>query len=184
MRGSGGGDLRCAVPACCVRPRIYLSAAPSFLQRGSSGSRQPSLAAMTWYSDYDVRKDRLLRDGLPVLVRGARIDAVSGFMAIYLEADEFNLLRSNADREFDLHISLGFVSDYAAGTAEHCVNTINERWRGRLVRLKVSWIGGGGSIQLACDDPLACDDYIGWVHRRGWYGNGVNCRPRDLHVSL
>ena len=139
---------------------------------------------MTWYSDYQARHDRLLADGLLVLVRGARIDAVSGFMAIYLEADESNLLRSNADRGFDLHLSLGFVSDYALGIAEQCINTINDRWRGRLVRLKVSWIGRGGSIQLARDDPLAGDDYIRWLHSRGWYGNGVNCRPRQPNISL
>ena len=139
---------------------------------------------MAWYSDYDARKDRLLANGLLVLVRGARIDAASGFMAVYLEANQGDLLRSDADREFALHLSLGFASDYGPGVAAESIAVINNRWAGRLVRLKVDWVGSGGSIQLAKDDPLASDDHIPWLHQRGYYGNGVECLPRDLHVSL
>jgi hypothetical protein len=72
---------------------------------------------MAWYSDYDVRRSRLEREGLLVLVRGARVDAASGFLAVYLEANQGDLLRSDADREFALHQSLGFASDYGLGVA-------------------------------------------------------------------
>ena len=139
---------------------------------------------MTWYADYHIRKERLLVDGLPVLVRGALIDPTTGFIGVYFDANESDLLRSNVDRGFVLHLSLGFASDYHAGIAEHSVERINQRWRGRLLRLRVGWVGRGGSAQLAHDDVLANDPDVYWLHSRGWYGNGVNVRARDLHGAL
>ena len=139
---------------------------------------------MAWYSDYEARKERLIANGLLVLVRGAHIDATTGFASILLEANEGDLLRSNVDREFALHITMGYASDYHNGVAEEAVDRINQRWRGRLVRLRVAWVGGGGSIQLADGDPFVCDPDVYWLHSRGWYGNGVNVRARGLHVSL
>ena len=137
-----------------------------------------------WYADYSARKDRLVADGLLVLVRGARIDPGTGFIGVYFDANEGDLLRSNADRGFELHMTLGFASDYYAGVAEDAVARINQRWCGRLVRLRVAWVGGGGSIQLSDADPLAGDPDVRWLHRRGHYGNGVRVRARGLHVSL
>ena len=139
---------------------------------------------MTWYADYHIRKDRLVTDGLLVLVRGARIDPGTGFIGVYFDANEGDLLRSNTDRGFELHLTLGYASDYYAGVAEEAVERINQRWRGRLVRLRVEWVGGGGSIKLSKADLLASDSDIVWLHSRGWYGNGVNCRPRQPHISL
>ena len=139
---------------------------------------------MTWYSDYHARHDRLLSNGLLVLVRGARIDPLTGFIGVYLEANEGELLRSNVDRNFDLHLTIGYVSDFFTGVAEEAVERINHRWRGRLVRLRVAWVGSGGSAQLDEADPLVLDPDISWLHRRGYYGNGVECLPRQLHVSL
>ena len=137
-----------------------------------------------WHADYYARRDRLVADGLLVLVRGARVDPDTGFAAIYLDANEGDLLRSNADREFALHITLGYESDYYAGIARDAVERINRRWAGRLVRLRVEWVGGGGSIQLGRDDPFVCDPDVYWLHSRGWYGNGLRVKPRGLHVSL
>ena len=139
---------------------------------------------MAWYSDYYARRDRLLREGLLVLVRGAVLDPRTGFLALYLEANEGDLLRSNVDREFDLHLTIGYASDYAKGVAEEAVERLNARWRGRLVRLRIAWFGCGGSAQLADDNPLASDVDVRWLHRRGYHGNGVKCLPRQLHVSL
>ena len=139
---------------------------------------------MAWYGDYWARRERLLANGLLVLVRGARIDPVTGFIAVYLDANESDLLRSNADREFELHLTIGYASDYFDGVAEDAVARINQRWCGRLVRLRVAWVGGGGSIQLSDADPLAGDPDVRWLHRRGHYGNGVRVKPRGLHVSL
>ena len=139
---------------------------------------------MTWYADYYTRRDRLVRDGLLVLVRGAHIDAATGFVSIIIEANEGDLLRSNADRGFGLHLTWGFETDYAAGVAREAVVRLNERWAGRLVRLRIGWVGGGGSVQLAKDDELAMDPDVWWLHSRGWYGSGINVLPRGLHVSL
>ena len=185
MRVSGGGDLCCAVPACCVRPLIYDLPRPV---RTSWGSKHLAvslpLTAMTWYSDYQDRRDRLLANGLLVLVRGARVDPDSGFMAIYLDANEGDLLRSHVDRDFALHSTLGYSSDYADGVGADAIERINRRWAGRLIRLRVEWVGSGGSAQLAGDDLIACDEDVSWLHRRGHYGNGLHVRPRQLHVSL
>ena len=139
---------------------------------------------MAWHSDYDARRSRLEREGLLVYVRNARVDPITGFVAVYFDANESDLLRSNVDREFELHLTLGYASDYYAGIAEEAVGRINQRWRGRLVRLRVAWVGSGGSIQLGEDDPLASDPDIYWLHSRGCYGNGINVLARGLHVSL
>ena len=139
---------------------------------------------MAWYADYEVRRSRLLQDGLLVLVQNVRIDPATGFIGIYLLANESDLLRSNADRGFDLHVSLGFASDYGDGVAAEAVERLNGRWRNRLLRLRISWVGGGGSVQLATDDFLYNDSDVWWLHSRGWYGNGLRVKPRNLHVSL
>ena len=139
---------------------------------------------MAWYGDWELRKERLLRDGLLVLVRGINAEQGTGFIAAHLEANEADLPRSNVDRGFGLHLTIGFVSDYNPDVAAEAVARLNARWSGRLVRLRVSWLGNGGAAYLAEDDELAMDEDISWLHRRGWYGNGVNVLPRGLHVSL
>ena len=139
---------------------------------------------MAWYTDWELRCQRLLRDGLRVLVEGVRVDPVTGFIGIYLIANESDLPRSNVDRDFDLHVTLGYVEDYYPGVATAAVERINERWRGRLVRLNVAWMGCGASAQLAEEDDMARDVDIRWLHSRGYYGNGRLTRVRGLHVSL
>ena len=139
---------------------------------------------MAWYSDWQARKDRLLRDGLLVLVRGVDADPGTGFICAHLEANEGDLPRSNVDRGFGLHLTIGFVSDYNRSVALDAVERMNARWHGRLVRLRIDWMGSGGAAYLANDDPLAMDPDISWLHPRGWYGNGHHVKPRGLHVSL
>ena len=171
--------------ACLLPTPAHLLSAPrrKLVSWGSRDLRKTS-SAMAWYSDYNARKERLLREGLLVLVRGAFIDPRTGFLGLYFEANESDLLRSNVDREFDVHLTIGFASDYADGVAAEAADRLNTRWRGRLVRLRVAWVGCGGSAQLADDDPIASDEDVRWLHRRGWYGNGQRVRARDLHVSL
>ena len=81
---------------------------------------------MAWYSDYFARRDRLVANGLLVLVRGARVDVESGFVAVHFEANESELLRSNVDRGFGLHLTLGYATDYCAGVAADAVERINQ----------------------------------------------------------
>ena len=139
---------------------------------------------MAWYSDWSARCDRIVQLGLPVLVRDINIDPATGFIAVHFLANEADLPRSHVDRGFELHLTVGFSSDYADGVAENSVRILKERWLGRIIRLKVAWFGNGGSAQLASDDPLASDDHIRWLRSRGWYGNGISVRARGLHVSL
>jgi hypothetical protein len=180
-----------------VRPRIYLSAPSSLLQRGSSGSRQPSLAAMgktikrqtkkgavkgDWLPDWKPRLDAIVRHGLPTLIKGASI--VDGFASIELEVDEAILPRTHTMRGFGLHITLGYETDYGEQVLRDAINRINSRWADEWIPLRIERYGSGGSVELAWDDMLLNDSDIYWLHSRGWYGNGVNCLPRKLHVSL
>ena len=139
---------------------------------------------MAWYSDWEVRFERLRANGLLVLVNSVRIEPDTGFAAVHFTANEGDLPRSHIDRGFGLHLTLGYESDYGDGVAASCVAALNERYAGRLIRLRISHVGGGGSVQLAADDVLASDPDIYWLHSRGWYGNGQHVRARDLHVSL
>ena len=139
---------------------------------------------MAWCSDWQARCDRLRVNGLLVLVEDVRVDPTTGFVAVYFVANEGDLPRSHVDRDFQLHMTLGYASDYADGVALRLATTLRRRWAGRLLRLRVGWFGGGGSAQLAYDDVLAQDPDIHWLHSRGHYGNGVNVLPRQLHVSL
>ena len=139
---------------------------------------------MAWYGDWELRCQRLLREGLLVLVDGVRIDPITGFVAIYLTANEADLPRSNVERNFHLHITLGYKSDYVTSIVEDAVERLNVRWRGRLVRLDIAWMGGGGSAQLSKNDAFYNDADVWWLHSRGFYGNGRRTRVRRLHVSL
>ena len=129
-----------------------------------------------WYEDWKDRRDRLLRDGLPVRVLGARIE--SDFFAVYLDADERYLLRSHKKRDFELHITIGYASDFQEGDAVAAAARINEKWAGYDYTLWISWVGSGGAVFLHKKDHIANDPDIVWFHSRGWY------RDRQLHVSL
>jgi hypothetical protein len=137
-----------------------------------------NLAALAagWYPDWQLRRDRILRDGLPVRIVGARID--SGFFALYFDIDETYLPRSHAVRDFSLHVTLGYTSDWRPSVAEECEIRLNERWRGRSLTLRISWMGCGGAAFLHEDDPIANDFDVVWLHRRWWYAD------RDIHISL
>ena len=134
------------------------------------------------YEDWQDRQDAILERGLPVRIRGAEIH--DQFFAVFLEAEESALIRSHVERAFDLHVTLGYVTDWFPGTAEECAMRINERWRGRTIVLQIEWMGGGGAAFLHQEDPLARDGDIAWLHSRGYYGSGVHIDPRQLHVSL
>ena len=84
---------------------------------------------MAWFPDYKERRAWLERNGLPVIFEEARVS--DGFVALYLRADAV-LLRSNAHREWDLHITLGYTTDYPVGVAELLCEHINALWAGRF----------------------------------------------------
>ena len=138
---------------------------------------------MAWFADRDHRVELLERHGLPVIFTEARIED-NGFFALYLRADEALLPRSHVSRGFDLHITIGYASDYPGGAAEVLRDHINAVWADRFHVLIVEWIAQGGAAMIHAQDPINKDPLITWAHRNGHYGNGLHTKPRQLHVSL
>ena len=132
--------------------------------------------ANEWYEDWQERRDLILRRGLPAHIEGAVVEG--DFFSIHLRIDEEFLVRSHTARGFRLHITLGYVTDWRAGTAEEAAERINAKWRGLDLVLKISWMGSGGAAFLSDDEPLALDWDVAWLHHRGYYAD------RGLHVSL
>ena len=138
---------------------------------------------MAWFPNWQERREWLERNGLPIIFEEARVQA-DGFVAIYLSADDAVLLRSNAHREWDLHITLGYASDYPKGVAELVRDQINAAWSNRFHVLIVEWVGEGAAAMIHAEDLITQDPLIAWAHRNGHYGNGLHTKPRQLHVSL
>ena len=130
-----------------------------------------------WYADAGDRMRWVERNGLPVLFTEARISA-DGFVALYLEADEAVLPRSNVSRGFELHVSLGYRQDYPDGMAEVLCEHVNAQWSNRYHVLDIEWVGHGGAAMIHAEDPLRQDLVIQVTHACGYYG------ARQLHVSL
>ena len=138
-----------------------------------------------WHVDWQRRLDAIVQHGLPAKVKVVSIaEGRYGFIGVELDVDELILPRSHAMRNFDLHLTLGFKSDYGEGIAEDAVARLNDRWRGEWLMIRVSRYTSGGTVELAADDLLYLDDDIDWLHSRGWYGNGLRANPRPLHISL
>ena len=131
---------------------------------------------MAWFPDAELRMELLKKHGLPVVFTEARID--NGFLALYMRVDEAVLPRSNVSRGFELHVSLGYSSDYPEGTAEIFLNYINAVWSNRFHVLAVEWVGHGGAAMIHAEDPLRQDMVVQVTHACGYYG------ARQLHVSL
>ena len=115
-------------------------------------------------------------------MKGATI--VDGFVSVELDIDEAVLPRPRSMRPFDLHITLGYASDYGEQVLHDAVDRINKRWAGEWVPLRIERYTCGGTIELAMDDLLYNDPDIWWLHSRGYYGNGRMTRVRKLHISL
>ena len=138
---------------------------------------------MAWAPNWEERLAWVARNGLPIIFTEARVED-SGFFALYLRADEALLPRSDVSRGWELHISLGYESDYPAGVAEVLCEAINAAWAGRFHVLDIEWFGKGGAAMVRGSDPVSQDLVIQVAHRCGHYGNGVHVKPRQLHVSL
>ena len=136
-----------------------------------------------WFPNSLERKEWIKRNGLPIIIEEARISP-DGFLALYLHADDAVLPRSNVSRGWDLHITLGYSSDYPKGVAEQVRDHINAVWANCYYVLDIEWVGEGGAAMIRGTDPIAENMLISWAHKVGYYGNGVHVRPRQLHVSL
>ena len=138
---------------------------------------------MAWYPNWQERREAIMHHGLPVIFEEARLSP-DGFLALYLRADEALLPRSHVSRGFDLHITLGYASDYPKGVAEMVRDNINAVWANSFHVLDIEWVGEGGAAMIRATDPVAENLLIKWAHKTGYYGNGLHTNPRQLHVSL
>ena len=137
--------------------------------------RLPPMAG--WYADYKERNAWLERHGLPVIIEEARVTP-DGFVAIYVQAEDTCLPRSNVSRGFPLHVTLGFRGDYGEGVAELLVNYINGHWANKFYVFDIEWVGHGGAAMIRRTDPMYIDPLIVYLHDNGYYG------ARQMHVSL
>ena len=97
---------------------------------------------------------------------------------MHLEASEDILPRTHKMRNFPLHLSIAFRSDFRDGIAEEAVQRLRARWAGEWTILRFRRYTSGGTVELAVDELIAMDDDVAWLHSRGHYW------ARPLHVSL
>ena len=136
----------------------------------------------SWPSDWEARCEAIVRHGVPAFIKRASI--IDDFVSVELEIDDAVLPRPSSMRPFDLHLTIGYASDYHIEIVTEAVERINKRWAGQWVPLRISRYGRGGTIELAEDDMLYQDEDIWWLHKKGFYGNGRRVRARQLHISL
>ena len=125
----------------------------------------------------------MAQNSLPVVFTEGRVED-NGFFALYLRADEAILPRSDVSRGWELHIALGYRSDYPTGVAEALCEAINAVWADRFHVLDIEWFGTGGAAMVRGGDPVSQDLGIHVANRCGHYVNGVRVKPRQLLVSL
>ena len=148
----------------------------------ASGWHRPAQdSSDRWHDDWEQRKDGLLKEGLPVYIRGFRID--DGFVAMYVGATEEVLPRAHSDRRSDFHFSLGKIYHYESiGIPERVVREVigvlNKRYAGTHRTLKIYDLGSGGSAQFHNDEPLINDPLVKFLFENG--GVAYN----GAHISL
>jgi hypothetical protein len=145
-------------------------------------SKKVAVVKDCWPSGWEARCDAIAHHGVPALIKRASI--VDDFVSVELEIDDAVLPRPASMRPFDLHLTLGYASDYHIEIVTEAVKRINERWAGQWLPLRIKRWTSGGTIELAWDDMLAQDEDVWWLHSRGYYGNGRHTRVRQLHISL
>ena len=122
-----------------------------------------SLPVMTWYPGFQAYQTFMEGRRLPVRLLGPRIDG--DFVAIYVAVDDCWLPRPNSTRGWELHVSLGFLSEHrargvAADTVADLVNVLAQRWSDTRHMLTVEWVGSGAALMIDRDDPLALDPIV------------------------
>jgi hypothetical protein len=130
-----------------------------------------------WHANWEAKMNAIIRHGLPVKVRDVDISA-DGFISLRMDVDELLLPRNHKARQFGLHLSLGFKSDYGKGVAEDAVRRLRNKYAGEWLPLRMAYYTSGDAVVLADDDVLATDDDISWLHSRGSYWK------RPVHISL
>ena len=130
-----------------------------------------------WSPTWRVIRAQMETRGMLVTIREASVEEGTGFIAIWVEAEEAILPRTHQARGFNLHISIGKLYNfYSHDIVLNALARINARWAGRSLRLRIKRMSG--TAELHSDDLLAADEDLVWLHDRGCY------RDCPLHISL
>ena len=155
-------------------------------KRGSSPKLESAEfpAVMAWYADWEARKDRMVRDGLPMHIREVRIEPGGwGFIAVHVDIADELLPRSAAG--FELHYSLGFLKvltdrGHPEEAIRDLVAELNRRYAGKTHVARISHMSCGGTAVFHPDDALRTDPIVDFITSRG----GYEWRAEPHHVSL
>ena len=130
-----------------------------------------------WSPTWRVIRAQMETRGMLVTIREASVEEGTGFIAIWVEAEEAILPRPHLARGFNLHISIGKLHNYFNHDIVYdALGRINARWAGRSLRLRIKRMCR--TAELHPDDLLAADEDLVWLHDRGCYWE---C---PLHISL
>ena len=139
---------------------------------------------MAWYADWEARKDRMVRDGLPMHIREVRIEPEEwGFIAVYVDIADELLPRSAAG--FELHYSLGFLKvltdrGHPEEAIRDLVAELNRRYAGKTHVARISHMSCGGTAAFHPDDALRTDPIVDFITSRG----GFEWKAEPHHISL
>ena len=134
---------------------------------------------MSWHTGFEAYQFFMQGRRLPIKIIGPQIRG--DFIAFYIEVDNSWLPRPNATRGWELHVSLGFLSEYRTrgvtdDTVMELITTLNGRWSGKHHMLTVEWVGNGAALMIHRDDALALDPIVDYLSAHGGY-------DRQLHIS-
>ena len=134
---------------------------------------------MTWNPGFEAYQFFMQGRRLPIKIIGPQIRG--DFIAVYVEIDDSWLPRPNDTRGWELHVSLGFISEHrargvAADTVVDLVNMLAQRWSDTHHMLTVEWVGNGGALMIDGSDPLSLDPVVDYLSQHGGY-------DRQLHIS-
>ena len=144
------------------------------------------MAHAPWFDDWEQRAERMVQDGLPVLIKEARIEPGKwGFIGLYFDIEEDRLPRSHTARGFELHYSIGFLrvlteSGCSEAGVRELVVEINRRYAGTRYIARIKRLSGGATAVFDPDDPLILDPVISLLHSRG----GYEWKKEPHHISM
>ena len=120
-----------------------------------------------WPLDYWDRAAALLRHGL---VARLKVAVEQDFVSLHVQVFTGTTLRHTP---WQRHVTLGFVQEISP----ELLKRVRQKWHRRIVRLRFSRVGGGGSgILGGC--PLSRCRLVKLAHKQGYY------RDRELHISF
>jgi hypothetical protein len=134
-----------------------------------------------WFADWMTRRDRMVRDGLPVYFD--RVTVHGDFVAFWVHIQEAHVPRPHIDRGFSLHLSIGFLSTWRERGldmegVQRYIDELNRRYCGQHRLVKVQRLGCGGAAIFHEDDDIMKDPIFNVLYEFGGY------EWKEPHISL